>query len=141
MAESGIKFVISNPKTGKTYQKEIDPSGAKKFIGMNVGGNFEGSMIGLKGYKLSITGGSDNCGFPLKKGVHESRRKKILMRSGIGYRPKNEAIRRKTVASEQILESTVQINTKIISEGKETIESLLGIETEPKEEEGKAENQ
>ncbi len=52
-----FKIVISDKE--KSIQMEADPSQERKLIGLAIGDEFEGSIIGLKGYKLKITGGSD----------------------------------------------------------------------------------
>jgi len=124
------KIVISDPKTGKSYQYDVKDEKAKRFNGMKIGDIFDGSILGMNGYKLQITGGSDISGFPMKKGIKGSKKLRILMKGGSGYRPKGAVRKRKTVKGEVIDENIVQINTKVIKTGSKSIESLLGIDKE-----------
>ncbi|RLI95733.1 MAG: 30S ribosomal protein S6e [Candidatus Altiarchaeales archaeon] len=124
------KIVISDPKTGKSYQYDVKDEKAKRFNGMKIGDIFDGSILGMSGYKLQITGGSDISGFPMKKGIKGSKKLRILMKGGSGYRPKGVVRKRKTVKGEVIDENIVQINTKVIKTGSKSIESLLGIDKE-----------
>ncbi|NIM47533.1 MAG: 30S ribosomal protein S6e, partial [Candidatus Aenigmarchaeota archaeon] len=58
-----FKIVISEPKSRKAWQIEKD---APSFIGKKIGDKFDGSLIGLSGFTLQITGGSDKDGFPMR---------------------------------------------------------------------------
>jgi small subunit ribosomal protein S6e len=53
-----FKVVVSDPKT-KSYQFDVKGPEANKFIGKAIGQDIDGSIVGLSGYKLVITGGSD----------------------------------------------------------------------------------
>ncbi len=131
-----FKVVISDPKTGKSYQRDIKDENAKRFRGKKIGDEIDGSAIGLTGYKLAVTGGSDKGGFPMKKGVMGKTASRILMKGGVGYKSKKGIRKRKRIRGEIIDEDMIQINTKIIAKGKKKIEELLGFETkeEPVEE-------
>ncbi len=126
-----FKVVISDPKTGKSYQREIKDEGAKKLRKMMLGDELDGSVLGLTGYKLKVTGGSDKCGFPMKKGIKDITRPKVLMVGGVGYRPSRDVKRRKRVRGERVFDDIVQINAKVTEWGSKSIEETLGI---PKEE-------
>ena len=121
-----VKFVISDPKTGKTYQKEVEQ---KKIIGLmslRIGDEFDAGVIDLPGYRLKITGGSDKDGFPMKKGVAGTSRKRLLLSGGVGYNPKEKGIkRRKTVRGQVLSEDIVQVNCVVVKEGKKKLEELL----------------
>ncbi len=121
-----LKVVISDPETGKAYQQELKDDRAVRFKGKKLGDEISGSVLGMEGYTLKITGGSDNCGFPIKPGVHGTARPKILMTGGIGYHPKRRARSKKRVRGESINEDIVQVNTKIIKKGRKKIEGLIG---------------
>jgi len=130
-----LKVVISDPDTGKAYQQELKDEKAVKFKGKKVGEEVSGSLLGLEGYTLKVTGGSDKCGFPIKPGVHGAVRPKVLMEGGIGYNPKRKVRRKKRVRGERIDEDIVQVNTKVLKKGRMGIEELLGIGTDEKAEE------
>jgi small subunit ribosomal protein S6e len=127
-----FKVVLSDPKTGKSYQRELKDDKAKKLNNLNVGSEFDGSILGLAGYKLVITGGSDKSGFPMKKGVQGTDHPRILMNNGVGYVPKSSVRKRKRVRGEKIADDIAQINTKISKYGRDDVEVLLGIKVEEK---------
>jgi len=77
-----FKLCIGDPKTGKTYQTEVKDQNAQGFIGMNLGENVKGDTFEMLGYEFLITGGSDFCGFPMRKGILGVR-KKINLLGGI----------------------------------------------------------
>ncbi len=122
-----VKFVINDPTTGKSYQKEVEQSKIENLFGLKMGDEFDGGIIDLPGYKLKITGGSDKDGFPMKKGVEGTGRKRLLLSGGVGYRPKEKGVkRRKTVRGDVIADDIVQINCVVVKEGKQKLEEILG---------------
>jgi small subunit ribosomal protein S6e len=122
------KVVVSDPETGRAYNIELNEEKAKIFIGKRIGDTVDASPIGLKGYELLITGGSDKDGFPMRKDIHGRVRKRVLLSSPPGYRPKRKGVRRrKMVRGNEITPEIVQINTKIVKKGKKSIEELLGL--------------
>lgn len=126
-----FKIVISDPKTGKSYQREVKDQAARPFLGLKIGATVRGELIDLTGYEFLITGGSDYCGFPMRRDLPGTGRKKILAVSGVGLKKKGKGQKqRKTVCGNTIHEKIAQINLKIVKEGKEK----LGKEEAPKEE-------
>jgi len=122
------KVVVSDPETGRAYNIELNEEKAKIFIGKRIGDTVDASPMGLKGYELLITGGSDKDGFPMRKDIHGRVRKRVLLSSPPGYRPKRKGVRRrKMVRGNEITPEIVQINTKIVKKGKKSIEELLGL--------------
>lgn len=110
-----FKIVISDPSTGKTSQKEVKDEGARKFIGLKIGDKLKADFLDLGNVELEITGGSDYCGFPMRKDVFGSGRKKILAVGGVGIRNKEKGIKkRKTVCGNTIHAKISQINVKIL---------------------------
>ncbi len=123
-----MKIVISEPKTKKSYQIEKD---VPILIGKKIGEQFDGSALGLNGFVLQITGGSDKDGFPMRLDLQGTARKKVLLASGPGYNPKRKGVkRRKYVRGNTISEDIAQVNCKIVS-GEGNVIELLGIK--PKE--------
>ncbi|ADL58305.1 30S ribosomal protein S6e [Methanothermobacter marburgensis] len=124
-----FKVVISDKE--KSVQMEVEPSESKALIGLTIGDEFDGSLIGLKGYKLKITGGSDKNGFPMKKTVPGARRVRSLVSGGVGYKPARKGERRrKTFRGNTVSEDIVQINTVVIEKGEKPLEELLGADEE-----------
>ncbi len=134
-----FKLVLSDPETGKSYQQEIKDEKARKFRGMKVGDEVGASFLGLSGCTIKITGGSDKCGFPMRRGVHSTKTLRVLLRGGVGYNPTENVRRKRRVRGEEIDEDIVQINTKIVKKGKKSIEQLLGLEVEEEKAEEKPE--
>jgi len=128
-----VEFKICiGDKTGKTYQKEIKDEEAAPFMGLNIGEKINGETIGMTGYELEISGGSDFCGFPMRKGI-QGVRKKITSIGGVGFaKPVKGQKQRKTVCGFKINENISQINLKIVKEGTKKLADLFGGET-PKE--------
>ena len=119
-----FKLIISQGEN--SHQIEVEPTVSKTLIGLKIGNEFDASPLGLNGYKLRITGGSDKNGFPMKKDVEGPRRIKSLLSSGVGFKPRRKGQRRrKTVRGNTISDDIVQINTIVVEKGKKTIEDLL----------------
>ena len=55
-----FKAIINDVKTGKSYNVTVSGHHANSLIGKNVGEIIDGIFVGLPGYKLKITGGSDS---------------------------------------------------------------------------------
>lgn len=136
---ANFKLVISDPKTRKAYQKEVDQA-ASGLIGKKIGDSIPADSIGLEGYKIELTGGSDKEGFPMRKDVDGSSRKKIILSHPPGFHPaKKGQKKRKSIRGNTVSEAIAQINVKVVDHGKKSIEELLGIKKEKKEEKKPAE--
>lgn len=123
-----FRFVINEPKTRKSFQMDKE---APSVIGLKIGDNFDGSMLGLNGFTLQICGGSDKEGFPMRPEIPGANRKKVLLSDAPGFHPTKEGQRkRKLVRGNQVSDSIMQLNCKII-EGEGDVGLMLGIK--PKE--------
>ena len=126
-----FRIVISEPKTKKAWQKDIE---VHSLIGLKIGDTFEGSILGLDGFKLQITGGSDKDGFPMRNDLPGIVRKKVLLSSGPGFRSTEKGLRRrKYVRGNTISQDIMQVNVKVV-EGEGDIPMILGIQPKVKEE-------
>jgi len=136
MAE--IKCVINDVKSGKSYQKAVS---VDVLMGKKLHDKVDGSVLGMAGYELEITGGSDNAGFPMRNDLLGSLRKKVLISGGPGVNINRGGMRvRKTVRGNTIDEDIAQINFKITKYGKYSVEKALGlVQEEAPKEEAKAE--
>lgn len=115
---ANFKFVVSEPKSKKAKQIEIDQSKAIGLIGKKIGDEFDGDVIGLSGYKLQITGGSDKDGFPMHPDVNGPAKKRVLLSGPPGFYPLLKGQRkRRTVRGNAISQDTMQINVKVTKEG------------------------
>ena len=134
-----FKLCISDPSTGKTFQKEVKDNLARPLIGLNIGETLKGDNIELSGYEFQITGGSDYCGFPMRKGIL-GLRKSLTIYGGIGFRGDAKGIKkRKTVCGHKIHDRISQINLKVTKQGSKKLAEIFGKEEKPEAKEPKAE--
>jgi len=123
-----MKVVIADPKQGKCYQIEVDSTKSKPFFGVRIGNEFDGSLVGLTGFKLQVTGGTDKDGFPMRRDLHGMERKRILLSGGTGFAPKAKGERmKKTIRGNTISEDIAQLNVKVLAYGAKGIPETLGI--------------
>jgi small subunit ribosomal protein S6e len=122
---ASFKFVISDPGTKKSYQIEVEQSRGTGIIGKKLGDEFDGDIIGLAGYRLKITGGSDKDGFPMLAGQSGQGKRKVLLIRAPGFHPRiNGQRKRKLVRGDTLSEDIVQINTKVVKAGERSLEEL-----------------
>ena len=134
---SNFKVVVSDPKSRKAYQKEVDQA-ASGLVGKKIGETFKGDAIGLAGYELVITGGSDKEGFPMRADVEGQGRKRIVLSQPPGFHPAMKGQRRrKSVRGNTVSVDIVQLNAKVAKAGAKSIGELLGKKEEAKAEEKK----
>lgn len=119
MAE--IKCVINDVKAGKSYNKASPDA---NFTGRKIGDKLPGDLIGIEGYELQITGGSDSAGFPMRKDIDGMGRKKPLLRGSTGSKEKIPL--RKTVVGNTVGANTAQVNMKIVKYGSKPLAELVG---------------
>ena len=136
---ASFKLCISDPSSGKTFQKEIKDDMTKPFMGLNIGEQIKGDSFEFPGYEFQITGGSDYCGFPMRRGIL-GQRKKITILGGIGFRGDSKGIkRRKTVCGHKIHEKISQINMKVTKPGSKKLAEIFGVPEKAEAKEGKKE--
>ncbi len=129
MAE--FEVVISDPKDGNSYQKKVDGQHANRLIGKQIGGEVDGIFVGLPGYKLKITGGSDIDGFPMKKNIPGTGRKKVLGKGGVGFKSQAKGVKKKkSMRGNTVSDQINQLNMKVIEPGPKEIPQLLEEEKE-----------
>ena len=122
-----FKLVISEGEN--SHQVEVEAAESKKLNGLTIGEEFDATLVGLTGYKLKITGGSDKNGFPMKKDVSGQRKIRSLLSGGLGFEPiRDGQRRRKTIRGNTVSDNIVQINTIVTEKGSKSIDELLGAE-------------
>jgi small subunit ribosomal protein S6e len=128
-----VEFVLTiSGKDGKSYKKGVAEAESSVFLNKKVDDTVKGDSFGLKGYELKITGGSDTGGFPIRKDVTGLGRKRPLVVSGVGAKPKEKGVKqKKTVHSNLISEDIKQINLKVEKAGKDSLNKIFN--PEPKE--------
>jgi len=108
-----FKVIVSDPETGKSSSFEVEGSRALPLIGRRIGETVDGSMIGLSGQKMLITGGADKDGFPMRTDVHGGVKARVLLGGGTGFKPREKGERqRKMIRGDTVTEDIVQINMK-----------------------------
>lgn len=121
-----FKVVVSDPKDGKSYQLNVTGQHANVLVRKKIGDEVDGMFLGLPGYKVKITGGSDKDGFPMRPEIPTAIRKRLLVSDSIGYRPTDYPGKREKVSlrGSEISPDTVQINTKVVTHGPKAIAEL-----------------
>ena len=113
-----IKLVIGS-KDGKTVQQELSEEQSSSLLNKKISDKISGNELGLDGYELEITGGSDNSGTPMRKDVSGTGKHKILCTEGIGVHKKRSGQKqRKTVCGNVVSEKISQVNVKVVKAGK-----------------------
>jgi len=114
---------------GQTFQTEKDET--IQLAGKEIGEEFEGGIIGLSGYTLKITGGSDKSGIPMRKTIEGSERKRIMIGEGQGINEDEDGVRRrKSVRGKRVSDEIQQLNTTVIEEGSKSVEEILSEDEE-----------
>jgi len=127
-----FKIVVADPKTGKSYKLETEET---SLLGLKIGEKFQGDSLGLAGYELELTGGSDKTGTPMRKDVKGSAARRILLTEGVGFRAKKPGERRKKrVFGYKIGADIVQVNFKVTKPGAQSLDKLIAPAAEEKKE-------
>ena len=130
-----MKIVYSDPKSGKSGQAQLDNDRAAMLLNHKINDVIDGNIIGLDGYKLKITGGSDRSGFPMNKSIVGPIKTKVLRVVAWSGRNKGQKERR-TVRGSMIANDTELVNTVIVEYGSKPTAELFpeNAEKKPKEE-------
>jgi len=128
--------VVLGAKDGKSYQKELKDAAVDALHNKRIGDTVSGEEIGFPGYEFLITGGSDKCGFPMRKGIQDAR-KKVMIGKSVGFsgsdrnNKKQKGLMQKiTVCGERVTKIIHQVNMKVVKEGSQP---LAGEATEQKQ--------
>ena len=91
-------------------------SDANPLLGLEIGKETDASIVGLSG-QLTITGGSDKSGVPMRSDVHGSARKRVLLSKGVGLQDVEIGQRvRKLMRGNTVSEEIYQLNCKFDGE-------------------------
>ncbi|MBR5999619.1 MAG: 30S ribosomal protein S6e [Candidatus Methanomethylophilaceae archaeon] len=121
-----FKAIINDVKTGKSYNVAVSGHHANSLIGKNVGEVIDGIFVGLPGYKLKITGGSDGNGTPMRKDLPGNKRRMLLMSESLGFHEKYPGQRRRVaIRGCTISSEIVQINMAVSEYGPKSIEDTM----------------
>ena len=122
-----FKVVVSDPKEGKSYQVTVSGQHANVLVRKKIGDEIDGMFLGLPGYKVKITGGSDREGFPMRPEMHTAARKQLLVSDSIGFHPTDYPGKRRKISLRggEVSPEIVQINTKVVTHGPKPIAELV----------------
>lgn len=119
-----IMQVTIGTQNGETFQ--VEEENPEQILGTKIGETFSGSIIGLNGYELEVTGGSDMDGFPMRKSVDGTERERMLLEDGSGIQGAEDGVkRRKSVRGNTVSNQIQQLNTKVVESGEKSVEELL----------------
>lgn len=118
-----FKIVINEPSTGKSYNFEVTGHHAQNLMGKRIGDEVDGINVNLPGYKLTVTGGTDKSGFPMKPGFAGTMRRRLLLTEGTGFHPKDYPGKRKrrSVRGDTVSAELVQVNMKVTKAGSKPV--------------------
>ena len=129
-----MKIVYSDKKSGKTAQLDVAKESEPALMGKKIGEVIEGALVGLEGFKLQITGMSDNMGSPSRKEIEGSRKAYALLSRGPGIIGARKGKRmRKLVRGNTVSVDTGQVNTVITEYGTKSADELFPKKAEAKE--------
>ncbi len=121
-----MKLVYSDRKSGKTGELEVPKDKEALLAGKIMGEVIDGDVVGLSGFKMQITGLSDNSGSPSRVEIEGTRKAKPLLSNGPGIKhPKKGFRSRRLVRGNQISTDTTQVNTVITEYGSKPAEELF----------------
>jgi small subunit ribosomal protein S6e len=125
---ASFKINIADPKTSKCFKTEVKDEQAAPLMGLNIGEKIEGGKLGIEGYEFLVTGGTDYCGFPMRRGIL-GERKRIVMYKGLGFSGGLKGMKkRKTVCGHKINDKISAVNLKVVKEGAKKLSELFGKE-------------
>ncbi len=121
-----MQIVYSDRKSGKTGQASVPKEREGQLMGRQIGDVIDGSLGGLDGFELKITGLSDNNGAPSRKEIDGTRKARPLLSYGVGMRDGGKGFRsRRLVRGNTISADTVQVNTSIEKFGTKSAEEIF----------------
>ena len=148
MADNEFVAVINDTapeNNGRSYSLNISGSNYNQFLGKKIGDIVDGIFVGegentLAGYKLSISGGSDKTGTPMRSDLEGGTKKSVLITAGTGfkghkiihkkgnrYRYKEDGMRmRRNFRGNVITTDTRQLNLKVVESGNKALADIFG---------------
>jgi small subunit ribosomal protein S6e len=137
MAE--FKVVVADPKTGRAYNVDASGGAAGALVGRKIGDELDAGPLGLTGYKVQITGGSDRTGTPANSNLPGAGRKRLLLSGGIGYHPTMDGQRRrKMLRSKEVTADFVQVNARVTGYGEKPLDEIFPPKPKDEKKEGEA---
>lgn len=126
-----VKINISDK--GKSWKLELE---SDVFVGKNLKTSVHGKDLNenLEGYEFSISGASDNSGFPHKSDLEGPQLRRILVGKGWGMHDSRRGVRlKKSYRGKQLSEKTTQINLIVSKHGYKTLADIFPEQNKPKQ--------
>lgn len=118
--------VVVGTDAGTSHQIELDESQQDALSGLQIGDEFEGGIVGIDGYTLEITGGSDAEGFPMRESLAGTGRRRILVGDdGTRQQLRPGERRRKSFRGNTVSDAIIQVNASVVEAGSDDIKDLL----------------
>ncbi|KAK2964237.1 putative 40S ribosomal protein S6 [Blattamonas nauphoetae] len=127
-----MKLNICYPLTGGQKVFEVnDDHKTNHFMEKHMGQEVDGSCLGeeFKGYVLKISGGNDKQGFPMKQGILQSHRVRVMLKKGQKcFRERRSGERkRKSVRGCIVANDICVLNLVIVKKGPSEIEGVTTV--------------
>jgi len=126
---------VSDGKESRQIEKD---QSLCPILGKKIGETFAADFLGLEGYVLKVTGGSDKDGVPMRPDIDSPGRMALVLTKGIGFtgklrgrkkkrkaKPREGIRKRKIVRGNTISTDTMQINCKVEKAGPKPLAELL----------------
>jgi small subunit ribosomal protein S6e len=123
-----FQVVVGDPDSGDSYTFDVEDQAGNRFVGRELGEEVDGTAVGLDGYSLRLTGGSDTAGRPMREDVAGPNLTEVMLAGrSTGYHPERDGERRRvTVRGREVTDEIVQINATISGRGEQSVDELLG---------------
>jgi small subunit ribosomal protein S6e len=132
-----MKLNIADQTKGSQKVFEIDDDHKLlPFFEKRMGAEVPGDSLGeqFKGFVFRITGGNDKQGFPMKQGVLQDRRVRLLFKKGMNcYRERRKGmLKRKSVRGCIVGSDLAIMNLVVVQQGEKPLEGLTDAEEKAK---------
>lgn len=122
-----VEFKVVISEAARSFGRNVGDPQSAGFLGKRIGESIGGELLGLSGYTLKITGGTDKSGFPLRPEIPGARQTRVFVGDGFGFSaPRRGQRKRRSFRGSQVSEDTVQINMVVEQTGPKPLAELLG---------------
>jgi small subunit ribosomal protein S6e len=112
-------LIVADPETGTNEKLELEDARMAPLVGRRIGEIIDGTVAGLVGYKIQLTGGTDKDGIPMRPDVHGGVKARVVLSGGVGYKPKKKGERKRVVVrGNTVTNDTTFLNFKIVEKPK-----------------------
>ena len=121
-----VEFKVVISERNLSFQRAVGDPASSSILGKRIGESVGGDALGLPGYTLKITGGTDKSGFALRPDLPGARQARVLTGDGLGFHaPRRGMRKRRTFRGNTVSEDTVQVNMVVEAKGPKPLAELL----------------